>query len=218
MDEKMPTIYEAKFDGSNGVRYFHISLVRLYLDQAYKYALEVKRNGDENMLASAITAIVFSAMALEAFINEVSEDVIDKEELNQFIRFKRPYKMEGGEGSVCAKYRIIFEKKFNHVLEEEVKKSIKALIELRNNLVHYKLTELAGKFIMPPVKHTPTGDGGIMSTLDFMVKPERVEPPFISKVHPKAAVNSFNTALFVINKWGEMLGAKDYVPGLEEIA
>lgn len=213
----MPTIYETKLDGSRGVRYFHISLVRLYLDQAHKNAIEASVAENENPLFSCITAIVFSAMALEAFINEVSEDVIDKDELNRFIHLKKPYQIKGKEGSVCAKYRILFEKSFNHELEEEIKNSIRALIELRNNLVHYKLTELAGKFIMPPVKHTPTGDGGMMSTIDFMVEPERVEPPFLSKVNSVAAVEGFNTAYSVINKWGTMLGAEDYVPGLEKI-
>ena len=214
----MPTIYEAKFDGSNGVRYFHISLVRLYLDQAHKNAKEAGSTENENSLASSIASIVFSSMALEAFINEVSEDVIDKEELNKFLRLKKPYQITDKEGAVCAKYRILFDKRFNYELDEEVNTSIKSLIELRNNLIHYKLTELSGKFIMPPVKHMPTGDGGMMSTIDFMVEPERIEPPFLSKVNPAAAVEGFNTAYSVINKWGTMLGVEDYVPGLEKIA
>jgi hypothetical protein len=214
----MPTIYEAKFDGSNGVRYFHIPLVRLYLDQAHKNAMDANITENDNPLASSITAIVFSAMAIEAFINQVSEDVIDKEELNKFFHLRKPYQIKDKEGSICAKYRILFEKRFNYELEEEVKSSIRSLIELRNNLVHYKLTELSGKFIMPPVKHTPTGDGGMMSTIDFMVEPERVEPPFLTKVNSAAAVEGFNTAYSAVSRWGAMLGVEDYVPGLQRIA
>ena len=90
----MPTIYETKFDGSNGVRYFHISLVRLYLDQAHKHAMDANFAENENPLTSSITAIVFSAMAIEAFINQVSEDVLDKEELNKFFHLRKPYNIK----------------------------------------------------------------------------------------------------------------------------
>lgn len=215
----MPTIYEAKFDGSNAIRHFHISLLRFYLDQAHEHAIKTKEESIEgNLLAHCVSGIMFSAMAIEAFVNEVSEDIIPKEELNDFIHLRKKYKKNKDESSVLAKNRIIFGIKHCHALDDNMKVRMGELISMRNNLVHYKLSELSGKYIMPPAKNTPLADGRFMSTIDFMVQPERIEPPFIQKVNSRAAITSFNTALSVVNKWGELLGVEDYVPGLEEIA
>jgi hypothetical protein len=215
----MPILYEAKLDGSNAVRYFHFSLVRFYLDQAHENA---KKSQEESqgtkLLGFCVSGIMFSAMALEAFANEVSEDIVPKDELNDFIHLRKSYRKQNGESSIGAKYRILFQIKHDYALEKELEDEINDLATMRNNLVHYKLTELSGKFIMPPVKQTQCGDGQIMSTIDFTVQPERIEPPFIQKVSSSAAVRSFNTALSVIKKWGMLLGVKDNVPGLEEIA
>lgn len=211
----MPTIFEANFDGSDAIRYFHISLVRMYLDQAYKNATE--SCSTEQELVFSITSIMFSAMALEAFVNEMSEDVIEKNNLNAFIRMRSPYKKNFGEGEVCAKIRILFKEKFNYLLEECDIKSIMDLVNNRNNLVHYKLTDTAGKLIMPPVKHSYFEDGRVMSTIDFTLTPKRMEPPFVESINSRSAVSGFNTVLQIILKWGELLGVDDYVPGLRLI-
>ncbi|NOZ84281.1 MAG: hypothetical protein GXP60_05685 [Epsilonproteobacteria bacterium] len=215
----MPVIFETKLDGSSGTRYFHISLVRFYLDQAYKNAEGAKTEGDENnYLAFCISGIMFSAMSLEAFANEVSEDIVPKEEINDFIHLRKRYRKNKGESSVSAKYRILFKMKHDHDLESDIEDKIGELISLRNNLVHYKITELSGKYIMPSVTNIQCSDGMIVSSIDFMVQPERVEPPFIQKINSESVVTSFNTALSVIKKWGALLGEPDSVPGLEEIA
>lgn len=214
----MPIVFEANFDGSDTVRYFQISLVRLYLDQAHKYATDSKNEGVDRELVSSITSIMFSAMALEAFVNEISEDVIEKDNLDNFIRLRAPYKMKSGEGSICAKIRILFDTKFKYSLEGDSIRSVIELANFRNSLVHYKLTDTAGKIIMPPVKHMPLEGGGVMSTIDFMVEPKRVEPPFVDKINSKSAAAGFNTAMMMILKWGELMGVEDFVPGLSVIA
>lgn len=215
----MPIVYEAKIDGSNAVRYFHISLIRFYLDQAYEHAAKSKEGHEEGLLlASSVIGIMFSAMALEAFANETSEDLIPKEELNDFVRLRKAYKQNEQESSLAAKLRILFERKHNFSLEEEQLNGIEKLVSLRNNLVHYKLSELAGKNIMPPPKHTKLSNGGFMTTLDFTVQPERVEYPFIQQVSGDAAASCFNIALLLINLWGNLSGEPDNVPGLKIIA
>jgi len=216
-EQFMPVIYEAKIDGSNAIRYFHFSLIRLYLDQAYEHALKSKDDDEDRLLASSIIAIMFSAMALEAFANEISEDLIPKEELNDFVRLRKAYKQKEQESSLVAKLRILFERKHNHSLSTEQINSIETLVVFRNNLVHYKLSELAGKYIMPPARQTQLGENRSMITLDFMLKPEGVEPPFIQHVNIEAALSSFNTALSIINTWGIQSGELDNVPGLEII-
>lgn len=214
----MPTIYEAKLDGSNAIRYFHFSLVGFYLNQAYDHAIQAKEDhGDGVLLASSIVGIMFSSMALEAFVNEMSEDIIPKEELNDFLHLRKAYKHGKKESSLVAKTRILFEKRFSHPLSIEHLNGIENLASLRNNLVHYKLSELAGKYIMPPVKTTQLGDGRYMTTLDFMAQPERVDPPFLLRISGYAAADCFNTALSVINSWGALLGEPDNTPGLKRI-
>ncbi|MEW7995293.1 MAG: hypothetical protein AB2652_11195 [Candidatus Thiodiazotropha endolucinida] len=214
----MPTIFEAKMDGSNAIRYFHISMVRFYLDQAYENCSKAKEDCQEGLLlASSVTGIVFSAMSIESFVNEVCEDVIPKEELKDFIHLRRSYRKEKGESSVAAKVRILFKLKFDQDVPEIIMAGIEETISLRNNLVHYKLSEMAGKYILPPVAKTPTSDGQFMHTIDFTVKPERVEPPFIQKVSGLAAASCFNSALSLINEWGSLHGEKDSIPGLQKI-
>lgn len=213
----MPTVFEANFDGSDTVRCFHISLVRLYLDQANENARASISSGADAELVRSITAIMFSAMALEAFVNEVSEDVIENNEMDNFVRLKKPFKIQKNEGSICAKLRIIFERKYKYELEDEYTDRIIELANYRNSLVHYKLTDTAGKIILPPVTHTKLDDGRTMSTIDFMAKPKRIEPPFIYRINSKSAVSAFNAALTVILLWGNLSGIEDSVPGLSVI-
>lgn len=214
----MPIVYEGKLDGSSGVRYFQYSLVGFYLDQAFEHASKAKDHCRPGILqASSIIGIMFSVMALEAFINEISEDLIPAEELDDFIFLKRKYRKQSGESSVSAKLRVLFKLKYNQDIEGVLLENVEASVQLRNNLVHYKLTELAGKFIMPPIESIKAQDGRIMSCIDFTSEPERIDPPFISKVNGDAAANCFNSTLLIINYWGELKGVSDNVPGLVKI-
>ncbi|GAB1258690.1 hypothetical protein [Aurantivibrio plasticivorans] len=111
----------------------------------------------------------------------------------------------------------MFDKKFNYKLEKQLTQHIIKLANYRNNLVHYKLSDTAGKLIMPPIKHTQLEDGGAISTIDFMAKPKRFEPPFVNSINSKSAVSGFNTALSVILKWGKLSGVDDCIPGLSII-
>ncbi|WP_223423562.1 hypothetical protein [Alcanivorax limicola] len=104
----MPVIYEGRTDGSNGVRYVHISLVRFYLDQAHENALSAKlEHQDGIVLSTSIVGILFSAMSIEAFVNEICEDIIHADEINDFIHLRKKYKKINGESSVGAKVRIL---------------------------------------------------------------------------------------------------------------
>lgn len=213
----MPTLYEAE-DGKNAVQYIHHSMVRFYLDQSYRFALDAQENDRKGLLqASTLISILFSAMTLEAFVNEMAEDVVKKESLREFIRLRGAFRMKKGESSVSAKVRILFEKKYEHQLSDETRSAIEDVIHLRNNMVHYKMSDMAGKRILPPMKETRLANGETMTTVDFMVEPVTVEPPFIQNLTAEAAISSFNTALAVLNKWGELAGEPDNVPGLEAI-
>lgn len=216
----MPIVYEGTTDGSSGVRYVHISLVRFYLDQAYENALKAKlEHEDGALLSESIVGILFSAMSIEAFVNEICEDIIPRHEIDDFIHLRKKYKKVYGESSIGAKVRILFELKFDQVVPDEIKAGIEETVSLRNNLSHYKLSELAAKLIMPAVVETPCPDGGLSKfTVDLMAEPERVDPPFVQRVTGHAAVKCFNSALHLINYWGQLHGQGDNVPGLSVIA
>ena len=214
----MPTVYEGKMDGSNAVRYFHYSLIRFYLDQGYEHSVKANEECQPGVLqASSIIGIMFSVMSIEAFINETSEDLVEPEKLNDFMFLRKEFKKAKGESSVVAKLKTLFDMKFGASLNQELVDEVELSVQVRNNLVHYKLSELAGKHIMPPIK-TIKGEGGqVMSCVDFTVEPERIDPPFISKVSGNEAARCFNSALAAINFWGQLMGIEDNVPGLKKI-
>ena len=214
----MPTVYERKMDGSNSVRYIQHSLIRFYLDEAYKSATKAKKKCQKGVLqGSSIIGIMFSVMAVEAFINEISEDLIEPERLNEFMFLRKTFKKVKGESSIISKLKIIFEIKFSQPLKKELVDDVKLSVEFRNNLVHYKLSELGEIHVMPPIKTVIAEDGSAMSCIDFTVKPERIEPPFISKINGKTAASCFNSVLATINYWGHLMGVNDNVPGLKKI-
>ena len=214
----MPTIFEAKA-GENSIQYFHYSMVRFYLDQSFEYAIKAKEGHIENTLqANTIIAIVFAAMALEAFVNEIADGLIDKEELDHFIRLRKGYHKPAGVSSLVYKINIVIEKTNGSSLSPELNKRVENLVDLRNNMSHYKMSELTGKRILPPMRKTTLPNGEAFTTIDFMVEPIQVLPPFIAKVTAKAAVESFNTALAVLGYWGKARGVENVVPGLQEIA
>ena len=156
---------------------------------------------------------------MEAFVNEICEDIIPTDEISDFIHLRKKYKKTSGESSVSAKVRILFASKFDQEVPDDIRAGIEETVSLRNNLSHYKLSELAAKLIMPAVVETPSPNGGLsMYSIDFTAQPERVEPPFVQKVTGHAAVKCFNSALHLINYWGQLHGEDDSVPGLGVIA
>jgi hypothetical protein len=213
----MPTIFEAKA-GENSVHYIQHSLIRFYIDQSHSNALIALKNHQSNIMqAESIVAIMFAAMTLEAFVNEIAEDVVEEPNLNDFFRLRKEYRIENGESSLTAKIRILFHLKHNLLPDETLKEQIGMLVTIRNNLIHYRLSDLAGKRILPPMKKEAMPDGTYMTSIDFMAAAENVVPPFIQKITGMAAAESFNTALSLLKTWGELAGEPDNVPGLSQI-
>ncbi len=203
----MPTIFSARLDGSDAVRYFHVPIVGFYLESAREYARAcLELDEGDIRLRKVICAVTFSAMAVEALINEVSEDLIPSNEKVAFDRGQRPYKKVPGQPLVQFKYVTLVETHKNSFVPPDLLSGIGTLIEMRNRLVHYKPTDTAGKYIMKPLTKIPTADGGMMTTIDFMEKPLRVEPPFVQRLSPEAAVDSYNTAVKAIRYWQLLSG------------
>ncbi|AKH69385.1 hypothetical protein IMCC21906_01709 [Spongiibacter sp. IMCC21906] len=197
----MPIVYEASSD-KDCVRYKHFSLVVFYLSNARRHAKLALENHDDSILQSdSISAIVFSAMCIEAFVNESAENVLNKEQLNDFSFMKNEFKRRGKGSSLSKKVKLIFDIAFNVSPANELTESIDDLVDLRNNLVHYKLTDTAMKYIYPPLEHTETGDDQKFTCIDFMQEPKRIIVPFVEKVTGQAAMKCYETADSVLELW-----------------
>lgn len=199
----MVTVFEGSID-DDCVRYEHHSMVLFYLDQAERYAdVATKNHADGRLQSDSIVAIVFAAMCIEAFVNETAEGILKKEDLDDFSFLRGKFKKRGKSSSLAKKLVLICQEAFQLDTPRSILDSVEELVRLRNNLVHYKLTDTATKIIYPPLAQTETSDGRIMTTVDFMQKPKRVIPPFVQTVTGDAAQKSLSTAISVLDLWNE---------------
>jgi hypothetical protein len=209
----MPIVFSAKLDGSEAVRHVHISLVAFYLRQARRHAIasaSVARG--EEQFAESLLAVILSALCLEAFSNEMAEGVYPEEDLPDFFKLKRRFQKPGKYLSSAAwKIACLFGTKWSHALESDARLfcDIESLFELRNSLVHYRLTESAAHVYLPPPPQIPTEGGGIMTVFDFEQSPTRVEEPLTAMVDPKHARESYNTGLRVLQLWNRLANAPE---------
>jgi hypothetical protein len=204
----MVTIFEGSID-DECIRYEHHSLVLFYLDQAERYADDALKNHAEGRLQSdSIVAIVFAAMCIEAFVNETAEGVFRKEDLDDFSFLRGKLKKRGKSSSLTKKLVLIFQETFRVVPPRSILDSVEELVRLRNNLIHYKLTDTATKIIYPPLAQTETSDGQKMTTVDFVQEPKKVIPPFVQTVTGSAAKRSVNTAISVLDLWNDNVKGK----------
>lgn len=199
----MVTIFEGSID-NECIRYEHHSMVLFYLDQAERYADVAEKNHAEGRLQSdSIVAIVFASMCVEAFVNETAESAFRKEDLNDFTFLRGKFKKRGKSSSLAKKLVIIFQEALQVDLPRSLLDSVEELVSLRNNLVHYKLTDTATKIIYPPLAQTEGSDGQKMTVVDLVQKPKKVIPPFVQTVTGCAANRSVNTAISVLDLWND---------------
>ena len=207
----MPTVFSAKLDGSQAVRYHHVSLVTFYLRQARSRALaSASVPPSEEQFSEALLAIICSALCLEAFANEMAENVLPDAELKDFLMLRKTFRKPDGVSSVSWKLRILFQKQWGHDLgsDDPTLRGVEELFNLRNALVHYKLGESAARSYLPPPAQIPnTETGQVMTVIDFMQRPTRVEAPLVNRVRPRAAAQAYNAALRVLCAWNQKAGA-----------
>lgn len=201
----------AVFEGSineDCVRYEHHSLVILRNAKRHAdIATEIHREGV--LLPDSISAILFSAMSVEAFLNETAESLIDKEDLEDFSFLRNKYKTRGKVSSVVKKIAIIFKSAFGVDAPDDLLSSVEELVNLRNNLVHYKLSDTATKIIYPRLKNTKADSGEVFMSVDFMQEPKTVIPPFVQKVTGAATVRCYEIANSVLAYWNEQVDTKN---------
>lgn len=195
----MPIVFEAKMDGSESVRYFHIHMSGLYLGISRRNAEAASLDNDaDDALRKTVIAITFAAMALEAFANETAEDVIPQADLGAFAQLRGRFATKGKGSRVLAHLLLLAQEKQFPEPEESLRSAIATIFELRNSLVHYKLSEMAGKVFLPPPRRSPDGS---MLSISFIEKPTRIEPPFLQRVTPRAARDAYNAAYDYLRYW-----------------
>jgi hypothetical protein len=208
----MVTIFEGSID-NDCVRYEHHSLVLFYLRNAKRHADNAIENHREGVLQSdSVSAILFSAMSVEAFLNETAESLIKQEYLEDFTFLRNQYKTRGKSSSVVKKISIIFKSAFGVDVPNNLASSVEELVILRNNLVHYKLSDAATKIIYPPLQNTKTEDGQSFMCVDFMQEPKTVMPPFVQKITGATAIRSYEIADSVLAFWNKQVEAKNNEP------
>lgn len=207
----MPTIFSAKLDGSEAVRYAHVSLVAFYLRQCREKAVAAAALSPcEEQFAQSLLTVILAALCLEALANEAGENSLPSEELKDFLMSRRKHRMPDGLGSVAWKLMTVFERKWSHALARDCSLilEIEALFDVRNELVHYKLGDSAAKtYLPPPARIADEETGTVMTVIDFIQKPIRIEPPLVARVNAKVAARAYDTALSVIRLWNEKAGA-----------
>ena len=210
----MPIVFSAKLDGSEAIRHLHISLVTFYLRQARRHAMasaSIPKEDDQHF-AESVIAVLFSALCLEAFSNEMAEEVISEQDLPDFWKMRRRFRTpKQYRSSVTWKLACLFETQWSHSLASDagLVRRIESLFELRNSLVHYNLTNSAGHVHLPAPSQIPVEGGGFMTVIDFAQPATRVEKPLISTVDDKTARDSYNTGLIVLQLWNRLAKAPE---------
>lgn len=208
----MSTVYEINKSGEH-VRYVHHSLVVFYLEQANNNAMQAREEQiDGVVLSSSIVCILFSAIALEAALNEIAEKVLDESELDDFEFCRGDFRKEKKRSALRCKLNHLLQRKFDTHFPETIGAEIDNLSELRNSLVHYKLSKYATK-LKVNVPKTRAG----LSVVDFNAPTEIIEEPLVKKITAEAAVASYNAVLKALHCWGEQEGTENITPGFETI-
>jgi hypothetical protein len=209
----MPLEYEVTENGEH-FRYKHHSLVAFYLEESHKNAIQALEEHQEGvMLSASVISLIFSCLAMEAFLNEIASRVLDDSEIELFLFCKGAFKKKKKESALKAKFRHMLNRKFEAELDSGLGACIDELSHLRNALVHYKMTEHATKY---KVK-APKAPAGVI-VADFLAPVELVQESFLKRITADAAVLGFNSVRDAINFLGRYEGIEDSTPGFERIA
>lgn len=186
----MPAVFTAKLDGSESIRRIHFPFSRLYLSIAEEHvAIAECATSAEASLRSSIVAVAFSTMAIEAIVNELSEDIIPFADLDDFSRLKRAYsdKRNSGESKVLRKLRILAERRGSRLTEDLIG-PLERTVSLRNELVHYRLSDAALEVkLTEPIERKEQADGAVVMTFDLSQSAKVSKAPLIDSLTPATA-------------------------------
>lgn len=202
----MPIVYSARLDGSEAVRYEYFPLAGLYLRISQEHAdSALAGSTDPNQtLRHIVIAIAFSAMAVEAFANELAADLIDKSDLENFDWVRSPFdkRTAPGKSTVTKKLSILLAKKSHPPLTASMLDSMDALVDARNELVHYKLVNAATRAQLSPAQVAlDARNGSISWTFDLRDEPVNVHPGLVPRLEAQDAADAYNSAYDFFLHW-----------------
>jgi hypothetical protein len=139
----------------------------------------------------------------------MAEDTFGPDELKNFFWLRGKFKSKNQAPAVARKISLLFERRWSVMLsaQESPLKEVAELFEVRNLLVHYRLTESAAKAYLPSAGARPTSDGGFVTKIDLTASPTRVEPSLVETVNERKAAASYNAALRILKLWNAHAGA-----------
>jgi len=206
----MPTVFTAKLDGSAAVRYFPVSLAVFHLRHASVHATAAAcATEGEPRFKEALLSIVFASLCLESFANEMAEQTLKPDELEDFFWLRRQFRSKVRVPSVASKIRLLFERRWSAKLSPQASplNEVVELFDIRNLLVHYRLTESAARTYLPLGSIRTASDGTSVTKIDLTTPPTRVEPSLVERVNERRAADSYNAALRVLKAWNSYAGA-----------
>lgn len=208
----MPVVLEGSLGGGS-VRYRPIPLVGLCLRSARRsteaaLAVPVVNKKLEERIELAILAVVWSALALEAGANQFAEDVLPKNNLDDFMWCRKSFSKPPRVSQTVWKWHKLFIEgpKVDISLSDPLFVAAEYLVQARNRLSHYRLKDTSQKIYYPPV-HVPEAQDGKLYFVSFDVwradmEPDKVEPSLVEKElladKPK---EHFGAAWNVFHKW-----------------
>ena len=176
----MPTVLRANPKDELSIEYQRIQLTQYFMDWSYKYAGIARKSLDSSLvdeMEGSITSIMYSALFVESFINQLAEEFIDSEEMLTFDRCKKRYKNDSELSNTAWKLYLILtaQNEESISIDDELLVRINSIIQTRHKLVHYKPEEASRKIH----RKAPSSVG--MFTIDFMSQPIKVEPSLLEK-------------------------------------
>jgi hypothetical protein len=197
----MTTVFSARLDGSEAKRYFHFPIVGTYLEIASDAAVAAQSIDPNKALRAALICITFSVMSVEALVNELAEKIIPESDLDAFMRRSGLFKQARHKAGVIHKLLILSERSGASAVSPQLISSLEAAIELRNHLVHYKLSETAGSVLQPPAIPEVRTEGSFRMTFDLTAEPVKINPLLLEKINEQSAGEALAAAKTVINLW-----------------
>ena len=136
-------------------RYLRAPLAGWYLKRAHHYAVSSQKEESrdsssehEHAFEQAFLAIVYSALALEAFANQIAEDIVPEEKLEAFIWTRKPFARHKRLSAPASKWVHLLGlvgRKTAH--NERHIRNADQVVRARNAFVHYEPRESSAKII-----------------------------------------------------------------------
>lgn len=214
----MPTIFRGRLNGDPAQRIHYFPLAGFYCASAYQYAISAKEKLDPNdIVRDVVVSITFSAMAIEALANETAECVLGNG-FEDFVKRRGIYAKKNSGSEILHKHKVLLAHRGHQEVAVELADRVERLVSVRNSLVHYKLGESARKSVIRAMTEVEEGDAALRWSVNFLSKPESVEPGLVDRLSPRLAAECYNTAYDLFCFWNSAEKVEDGMAGFSRVS